>query len=571
MKKNIFLYVLLCACFFLSCSSEQNESEIPKVQQVEETTGQNIESHPMVQKPEVLSLTDTKVEQSMELSSLASSTESYTLHNVPIATSAKDIIPVSTPAVDKIHFLYWGAWEATLLPVQEYDRKNMGGLPLLATFIESKRTPNTIILSTGNLFSGEDKDKDTRPMEESFNLLHLDALTLENLELNRGIKALKKQFKDKPYTLLSANIYQGEECVFTPYIIKKIGNFQVGIIGLTSGEVFIQASPNLIEGLSFRDPIQTFQSCYDKIKSQVDFVVVLSNMRYAQDIELAKAHPNINLIIGRYEIYPEQAFQTINNVLIARIYRKLGTQIGEIEVVKKNGEWTIQTKKLHEISGDALSLKPSTEAEKIIQNWQKQESHLEEVLCTTDIYLEGTYQKIRQEETNLGNLFTDIVLARCPDSDVAFLNSGTIRSSFALGKITRRMLKTALPYDNKLLELSISGEVLHEVLENSVAQYEKVSGSFLQVAGLSFTFDPTQPQFSRVSDVFIHGEPLDLKKQYQVVTCQYLADGGDDYIMLKNKPRVALLEESLSDLVETYFIQQKKIRPSLENRIIKKN
>ncbi|HON45953.1 MAG TPA: hypothetical protein PLR86_11470, partial [Planctomycetota bacterium] len=113
MKKNIFLYVLLCACFFLSCSSEQNESEIPKVQQVEETTGQNIESHPMVQKPEVLSLTDTKVEQSMELSSLASSTESYTLHNVPIATSAKDIIPVSAPAVDKIHFLYWGAWEAT--------------------------------------------------------------------------------------------------------------------------------------------------------------------------------------------------------------------------------------------------------------------------------------------------------------------------------------------------------------------------------------------------------------------------------------------------------------------------
>ena len=74
----------------------------------------------------------------------------------------------------------------------------------------------------------------------------------------------------------------------------------------------------------------------------------------------------------------------------------------------------------------------------------------------------------------------------------------------------------------------------------------------------------------RVSEVSILGEPLELDKNYNVVTCKYLADGGDDYVMLKNATVIKTLKSSMIELVEDYCKSHSEINPMLENRIIKK-
>lgn len=41
--------------------------------------------------------------------------------------------------------------------------------------------------------------------------------------------------------------------------------------------------------------------------------------------------------------------------------------------------------------------------------------------------------------------------------------------------------------------LGVPGRVLPSVLENSVSQYPKTEGRFLQVAGITFAFNPNKP------------------------------------------------------------------------------
>ena len=216
-----------------------------------------------------------------------------------------------------------------------------------------------------------------------------------------------------------------------------------------------------------------------------------------------------------------------------------------------------------------FSLVPDPKGVEFIQAWQSKQQHLSEVLGNVEETLVGEYQIVRQEETNLGNLIADILLEASKDADIAFVNSGCIRSSIPQGTLTRGVLFTTLPYNNQVKIILVNGQTIHDILENAVAQYEKVSGAFLQVAGITFSFDPSKEQFNRVEEIKIQGEPLDLTKEYRLVTLEYLIQGGDDYIMLKDKPIVYTFPESLQELVVNYVKAHSPIHASCEGRITK--
>ena len=71
---------------------------------------------------------------------------------------------------------------------------------------------------------------------------------------------------------------------------------------------------------------------------------------------------------------------------------------------------------------------------------------------------------------------------------------------------------------------------------------------------MTFSFDPAKEAGSRVSDVLVGGEPLDLEKEYTVALNDFTAAGGDNYTMLGGG---ALLAErpSLDALVSDYIIE----------------
>jgi len=107
---------------------------------------------------------------------------------------------------------------------------------------------------------------------------------------------------------------------------------------------------------------------------------------------------------------------------------------------------------------------------------------MEEVLGTFTVPLDGLFSSIRTSETNLGNFICDVMASlknkifdrnyatvmsfdqqvAATDSDLALLNSGTLRSDriHAPGPFTLRDLNNILPMLDPLIVVEITGYFL---------------------------------------------------------------------------------------------------------------
>ncbi|BBM81946.1 bifunctional metallophosphatase/5'-nucleotidase [Candidatus Uabimicrobium amorphum] len=458
--------------------------------------------------------------------------------------------------------LYLTSWEASLLP-QTHNRKKLGGLAYLTQAVKKiEESSHVVLCTTGNFFRGDVKDR--RPVVKALNIMGLDVCNISNLELNYGSEELKDKLEDAQFTPLCANIYEGNTRLFSSHTIVRKNEKRIAFIGLTSREAAVQSIPQAVENLIFRKPANELQKILAKLKNKADIVVVLSNLRHSDDIEIAKAFPSVNLIIGRHDVDTQNRFVKINNTMIVRSSKKKGVQLGEVNITE------LSTPQFHDIGPDASKFnRADSESTALIAAWQNMEKIRSEVLCQSKTFLEGEYSQIRQKETNLGNLLADIMLEKRSQADFAIINSGAIRASISIGDVTYGMVLDVLPYQNKVVALKISGKAVKEVLENAVARYESIPGAFLQVGGMSFHFSESKPIFSRVSEIKIQGEPLNLNKEYEMLTLDYIASGGDDYIMLKEIAPHYTSNKGLPDIIADYLRKKDNVYPRLEQRIVK--
>jgi 2',3'-cyclic-nucleotide 2'-phosphodiesterase (5'-nucleotidase family) len=195
------------------------------------------------------------------------------------------------------------------------------------------------------------------------------------------------------------------------------------------------------------------------------------------------------------------------------------------------------------------------------------------------VYLEGDRVLVRNQETNLGNLTAEANLAYAQTVDgsttLSLKNGGGIRSSLGsvdappgsstgvkgitranpsvgkqAGDISRLDIEFALRFNNGLSVLSVTPAELKTLLEHGVSDWlvNSTQGKFPQVAGLRFSFDPSQAAGSRVRTIVVDDPdgtgPLNspevvyaqggftpevAARTYRMVTLGFLADGGDAY------------------------------------------
>jgi 2',3'-cyclic-nucleotide 2'-phosphodiesterase/3'-nucleotidase len=188
----------------------------------------------------------------------------------------------------------------------------------------------------------------------------------------------------------------------------------------------------------------------------------------------------------------------------------------------------------------------------------------------TRVPLDARNAALRTGETNAGNLIADVIRARL-GADVAVMNGGGIRGNQLIpaGALTRKDVHALVPFLNVLVMLEVPGQVLLEVLERSVGSYPQEFGGFLQVSGLTLTFDPTRAPGQRVVRVVVGGQPLDPQRRYTVAANNYTAAGGDGYAMLATAKPLVFPEDG-PGLTETLLVTIERagsIAPTVEGRI----
>ena len=200
----------------------------------------------------------------------------------------------------------------------------------------------------------------------------------------------------------------------------------------------------------------------------------------------------------------------------------------------------------------------------------------------TAVDLDG--EQTRLQETNLGDLVADVMRA-ATGAEAALINGGSIRTSIHRGPIKAKEVYAALPFDNYLVAIRLTGKQLREALEHGVSGLEDKAGRFPQVSGLTFTFSRTAPVGDRVRDITVNGKPLDPGQEYVVATNDFLAAGGDGYRAFGEALKAgegyreqggALTSKNLAyvnpgawlrDLVIDYIKSNHKISPLVEGRI----
>lgn len=127
----------------------------------------------------------------------------------------------------------------------------------------------------------------------------------------------------------------------------------------------------------------------------------------------------------------------------------------------------------------------------------------------------------------------DIVLASS-GADLALLPAGMMYRDFK-GNDLSKLFK--YPGDTIVVS-KITGAKLNIALERSVSLYPHGNAGFLQIAGMTVTFDPDKPKNSRITNVRIGTTNLVANKEYRVAMPISLARGGYGYFASWDKKAI---------------------------------
>ena len=139
------------------------------------------------------------------------------------------------------------------------------------------------------------------------------------------------------------------------------------------------------------------------------------------------------------------------------------------------------------------------------------------------------------DEYGLGRLIADAQRA-AGRADVAIMNNGGIRTDLPEGVITWGQAYQVQPFQNRLLRLTVKGDVLLAALEQCVAGRDHLPDC--HVAGVEVWFDASKAPGQRVTRTRLAtGKDIDKGATYTLVVSDFMATGGSGFKMLVGAPK----------------------------------
>jgi 2',3'-cyclic-nucleotide 2'-phosphodiesterase (5'-nucleotidase family) len=482
------------------------------------------------------------------------------------------LLAENTSRVD-LTILHVNDTHGRILPYIETNASSdemVSGAAYLAKMIQKERSQNpegTLLLSAGDMFQGTPVSNTFkgRPVIEVMNYLKFDAMAIGNHEFDWGMDTLEQLRTSSRFPYLSANIKDHLGQYLTgvkPYIIATRKNLKIAIIGLTTPEVLYVTRYSAEKRIAVHRPEDILPRLIEEAKDKgATVIVVLSHLGLNADKDLAAKVSGIHIIVGGHSHTPVETPIVVGNTIIVQAgYNGLYLGILKVTLDQRTGE-IIQHTAANEIK-KVMAGKDRAhdeEAARIVQTYNSQiQKEFARVVAETSVDL----IRYHQRESNVGNLISDAI-RESTNADVAFMNSGGIRSNIPRGKITMEQVFTLLPFDNELVTMHLKGKHILRVLEQSA----KLERGILQVSGIKMRYDLSEPAGSRIQDVYIGNRHLDREKMYTVTTVDFLADGGDAYSAFKHGKSI-VYGMPVRDVFVSYLKKRSPVAPRIEERII---
>ncbi|MCA1032572.1 bifunctional 2',3'-cyclic-nucleotide 2'-phosphodiesterase/3'-nucleotidase [Bacillus timonensis] len=464
---------------------------------------------------------------------------------------------------------------------------------------------NSILVDAGDVFSGTlfFNQYLGQADVEFMNMIGYDVMVPGNHEFDKGPEVLAEFIKKTQFPIVSSNInytkdahlgplfkntigQPGEGGNIYPAVILDVDGEKVGVFGLTTEETAFLAAPG--KDVVFENYITKAKETVSMLQSQgINKIIGLTHLGFAYDKKLVEAVDGIDVVVGGHshtQLDKAVVYNLDSEPTLIVQAQEYGNYLGRLDLSFSDAgilkSWNDQLININEKDANKkYVIAADPEAAALLAEYEKPLEELKNTIVgKTDVFLNGERKSVRSQETNLGNLITDSMLAKAktimPNTTIAIQNGGGIRASIDSGDISLGEVLTTMPFGNNLVTLDLSGAEVLAALENAVSEIEFGAGRFAQVSGLYYSFNRSMPAGSRIVDVFVETEngieELDLDKMYTVATNAYIADGGDGYAVFKNAKNDGRMKELYFvdyEVFTEYLAKVGTVAPELEGRI----
>lgn len=496
----------------------------------------------------------------------------------------------------KLHIIHINDLHSRIEPINAFgstcsaednaESKCFGGYARVATLINELRAgieqmgENVIVLDAGDQYQGSlmyttyKGDVEIEFMEK----IGFTAMAVGNHEFDDGPEGLAKLLDGVSFPVISGNI----DVSAAPDLAGKVANHavievggaRIGIVSALETSTAETASPG--PDVVFIDEIESLRADVAALTADgIDKIIALNHVGLPLDLEIAAQVPGIDAIVGGHThtlmsntvegALPYPVMVANVPIVQAEAYSKY---VGHLVLTFDDaGNVTSAV-------GDTVLLDASVaEDPEIVARIAELAGPIEEmkqrIVAEAAELIDGDRNSCRAVECTMGNLVADAMLDRVKGQGVqiAIQNGGGLRASIGAGQVTMGDVVSVLPFQNTLSTFEVTGQTIIDALENGVSQLEDGAGRFVQVAGMSYAFDPAAEPGSRVSEVMVAGSPIDPVATYGVVSNDYVRKGGDGFAMFIEAQNVYDYGPDLADVTAEFMAANAPYQPYTDGRI----
>ena len=378
------------------------------------------------------------------------------------------------------------------------------------------------------------------------NTMQYDAMVPGPMDFVYGADTLSSLRSKASFPFLAANITKADgSTVFENYKILNINSGRIGVIGVTTGLSQTQAQKS---SLTVVDPVETVKNVLGQMSGKTDAVIVLA---YTGSEDITNALAAIDGVSIVIESGASEAFaNTTDNGTVITSAGTKGNVIGVASLDITRSDVSVDSQFYTSSDYSSLSAEQSV-ADAVASVVRSADTNASEpagsITLSTDTAADtaetesdtsdetadtledgsadSDVRTYHLAETGIGNLTADAMLdaAASDGAVVALMPDQSISGTLANGIVSKGQVQNLFDDQLYLVTCKMTGGDLRTALENSFNNYPNADG-FLQVSGISYTFNASTAIGSRLSDIMIDGHKLDDARTYIVATTNILAD-----------------------------------------------
>ncbi len=481
--------------------------------------------------------------------------------------------------IDSLVVLHTNDVHSHLDPFETSAGDRVGGVAARSALIGRQRAlgGRVLLLDAGDLVQGTPFYNRFRgePDHRLLDLLGYDAIALGNHDLDDGAAAWRRRANATRTPILSANVFAVAESAWAggsdppitsaarrgakwigggkvppdvtlrylaaPYVIVERGGLRIALFGLTTPSLdrIVATGPN--QGVAIGSAVEAARELVPRLRRQADLVIALTHLGVDEDRRLVHYVSGIDLVIGGHSHTP--------------LFRPTLEEAegGRATPIAQAGSWgrylgrtTLRWsgERAAAAVGRLIPVRPeegedSAVAAVVASYRSRLGADLDRFVFRSPRRVEAT--SLREGDSPLGNFVADVIRDRT-HADLAVMNSGGIRAPLPAGDVREWDLVTMLPFDNRLVVVSMTGAQVQRLLDRLARRLGK--GGFGHVSGVSYVIRGDRADEARVwrwSDEkggkgrgrggsrSRDGDPIDGNRVYRVATIDFLADGGDAF------------------------------------------